>query len=113
MALLARCCLQATDHDLSNLCPCAIETEDSGSLRDQVVSLRRHSGFCELHDRQINLLRRDLADVAPRALVEWIGRPHGVQRQVFEAFGLQIAYDKVERRIEISATVSETVADAF
>jgi hypothetical protein len=36
-----------------------------------------------------------------------------VQRQVFEAFELQILYDKAERRIEISATVSETVAAAF
>ena len=36
-----------------------------------------------------------------------------VQRQVFEAFELQILYDKAERRIEISATVSEAVADAF
>jgi chemotaxis response regulator CheB len=36
-----------------------------------------------------------------------------VQRQVFEAFDLQIAYDKVGRRIEISATVSGAVADAF
>ena len=36
-----------------------------------------------------------------------------VQRQVFEAFELQILYDKAERRIEISATVSEVVANAF
>jgi hypothetical protein len=36
-----------------------------------------------------------------------------VQRQVFEAFELQILYDKAERRIEISATVSEAVASAF
>ncbi|MDP9188196.1 MAG: hypothetical protein M3O25_02990, partial [Actinomycetota bacterium] len=36
-----------------------------------------------------------------------------VQRQVFEAFELQILYDKAERRIEISATVAEAVADAF
>ncbi len=36
-----------------------------------------------------------------------------VQRQVFQAFDLQIAYDKVGRRIEISATVSEAVANAF
>jgi hypothetical protein len=36
-----------------------------------------------------------------------------VQRQVFEAFELQILYDKAERRIEISATVTEAVADAF
>ena len=36
-----------------------------------------------------------------------------VQRQVFQAFDLQISYDKVGRRIEISATVSEAVANAF
>jgi hypothetical protein len=36
-----------------------------------------------------------------------------VQRQVFEAFELEILYDKAGRTIEISATVSEAVADAF
>ena len=36
-----------------------------------------------------------------------------VQRQVFEAFDLRIIYDKAERRIEISATVSDAVAEAF
>ena len=36
-----------------------------------------------------------------------------VQRQVFEAFDLQIRYDKCERRVEVSATVSEAVASAF
>lgn len=36
-----------------------------------------------------------------------------IQRQVFEAFELEIAYDKAERRIEISATTSEAVANAF
>ena len=36
-----------------------------------------------------------------------------IQRQVFEAFELQIVYDKAGRRIEISATVSEAVASAF
>jgi site-specific DNA recombinase len=36
-----------------------------------------------------------------------------VQRQVFEAFELEILYDKAERTIEMSATVSEAVADAF
>ncbi len=30
-----------------------------------------------------------------------------------EAFELEIAYDKAERRIEISATTSEAVANAF
>ena len=36
-----------------------------------------------------------------------------VQRQVFEVFELQILYDKAERKVEISATVSEAVASAF
>ena len=39
--------------------------------------------------------------------------PSAVKRQVFEAFDLQIAYDKAERRVELTATVSEAVADAF
>ena len=39
--------------------------------------------------------------------------PAAVKRQVFESFELQIAYDKSERRVELTATVSEAVADAF
>jgi site-specific DNA recombinase len=39
--------------------------------------------------------------------------PSAVQRQVFEAFDLRIDYDKPGRRVEVSATVSEAVADAF
>jgi hypothetical protein len=42
-------------------------------------------------------------------------RSHALQakRQVFEAFELQVVYNKLERRIEISATVSEAVAEAI
>ena len=36
-----------------------------------------------------------------------------IQRQVFQAFELRILCDKAERRIEILATVSEAVANAF
>jgi site-specific DNA recombinase len=36
-----------------------------------------------------------------------------VQRQVFEAFDLQIHYEKPNRRVEVSATVSEAVAAAL
>ena len=32
---------------------------------------------------------------------------------MFEAFCLEVRYDKVERRIEISATISEAVAEAL
>jgi hypothetical protein len=38
------------------------------------------------------------------------GAPRG---QVVQAFELQILYEKAERRIEISATLSEAVANAF
>lgn len=31
----------------------------------------------------------------------------------FASFDLQIAYDKAQRRVELTATVSEAVADAF
>jgi uncharacterized iron-regulated protein len=36
-----------------------------------------------------------------------------IQRQVFQAFDLQITHDKAEGKVEISATVSESVASAF
>jgi hypothetical protein len=39
--------------------------------------------------------------------------PKQLKRQVFEAFCLQISYDKLNRRIEISATISEAIADAL
>jgi hypothetical protein len=39
--------------------------------------------------------------------------PTALKRQVFEAFCLRVVYAKLERRIEISATVSEAVAEAF
>ena len=36
-----------------------------------------------------------------------------VKRQVFDAFGLQVTYDKTMRRIEISATITEAIAEAL
>ena len=39
--------------------------------------------------------------------------PDALKRQVFETFWLEVRYDKIERRVEISATVSEAVAQAF
>ena len=39
--------------------------------------------------------------------------PAEIKRQVFASFDLQIAYDKAEHRVELTATVSEAVADAF
>ena len=48
----------------------------------------------------------DLADALRNA-------PTELKRQVFEAFCLQITYDKPNRRIEISATITEAIADAL
>ena len=39
--------------------------------------------------------------------------PAELKRQVFDAFQLTITYDKVERRIEISATITEAVAQTL
>ena len=36
-----------------------------------------------------------------------------LQRQVFEAFELEVLYNKAARKIEISATVTEAIANAF
>ena len=36
-----------------------------------------------------------------------------MQREVVDAFDLQILYDKAQQQVEVSATVSEAVADAF
>jgi site-specific DNA recombinase len=39
--------------------------------------------------------------------------PPQLQRQVFQTFDLEITHDKAEGKVEISATVSESVASAF
>lgn len=49
----------------------------------------------------------------PRPLEVATGRTPHVQRQVFEASTSRSPTDKASRRVELSATVSEAVADAF
>ena len=39
--------------------------------------------------------------------------PPAIKRQVLESFEPRIAYDRAQRRVELTATVSEAVADAF
>ncbi len=39
--------------------------------------------------------------------------PTELKRQVFDAFCLQITYDKPSRRIEISATITQAIADTL
>jgi hypothetical protein len=42
-----------------------------------------------------------------------IDAPPAIKRQTFEAFEVRITFDKAARRIEISATIAEAVAQAF
>ena len=65
-------------------------------------------------------LRTDAAPVATEQLARLPDlskalrdAPPAIKRQVFASFELQIAYDKAQRRVELTATVSEAVADAF
>jgi hypothetical protein len=63
----------------------------------------------EAEDEELTAQLARLPDLA-QALRE---APPAVKRQVFTSFDLQIAYDKVERRVELTASVFEAVADAF
>ncbi len=77
----------AAEAALAELDPSDIEAEDE-----------------HLHERlaQIPDLSKALRDAPPE-----------IKIQTFDAFGLRIELDKAERRIEISATVAQAVADAF
>ncbi len=63
----------------------------------------------EAEDEELSAQLARLPDLG-QALRE---APAEVKRQVFAAFDLRIAYDKAEHRVELTATVSEAVADAF
>jgi len=78
---------EAAATDLAELAPDDKEAEEA-DLRDRLA--------------RIPDLGRSLRDAAP-----------DVKRQTFEAFGLQIQFDKAQRGIEISATIAEGVAEAF
>jgi DNA invertase Pin-like site-specific DNA recombinase len=74
------------------------------------------SALEELEPRDVQAEDDELAERLrrlPDLARELRSAPREVKRQVFEAFDLQITYDKSDRRIGISATVSEAVADAF
>jgi len=58
--------------------------------------------------------RTGLAELAPQDIETEAAYLHQhLARQVFDAFGLRIEFDKAQRRIEISATITEAVAEAF
>jgi len=63
-------------------------------------------------DDEDDLLAERLARI-PDLTESLRNAPREVKRQTFEAFELRIAFDKAARRIEISATIAEAVAQAF
>ncbi len=78
---------QAAEDALAELDPQEAETEDA---------------FLQERLGRIPDLGQSLRDATPE-----------IKRQTFDAFGLRIEFDKAQRRIEISATIAEAVADAF
>ena len=75
-----------------------------GDLEPRTVPFWREES---LRRRQEQLAR--IPDLS-KALRE---APPAITRQVFMSFDLQIAYDKAQRRVELTATVSEAGAGAF
>jgi site-specific DNA recombinase len=78
---------QAAQDALDELTPAEIEAEDD---------------YLTQRLARIPDLARSLRDATPE-----------IKRQTFQAFDLRIEFDKAQRRIEISATITEAVAQAF
>ena len=103
-----------------------IEALEQGSSRSssakRIEKLRRAKEAAEIELRALTPASADSeASEDPAALLARIPdladalrqAPTELKRQVFEAFCLQITYDKPSRRIEISATITEAIADAL
>ncbi len=91
-------------------------------IGQRIADLRKAKEEGEIELRALTPAAPDSnADEDPAALLARIPNltqalqdsPPEIKRQVFDAFGLQITYDKTNRRIEISATISEAVAEAL
>lgn len=65
----------------------------------------------ELEEETADLVAR--LDRLPNLAQQLRNAPTAVKRQTFQAFGLQIEFDKAEKRLIISASVTEAVATAF
>ena len=81
---------------------------DKEAAEIELRALTPGSADSETSEGAGELLARlpDLGDALRKAPIE-------LKRQVFEAFCLQITYDKPNRRIEISATITEAIAQAL
>jgi hypothetical protein len=87
----------------------------------RIASLREEKAQLEAEQRALGVGEEEVSAeelVAQLERLPNLGKalrkaPPALKRQVFEAFALEVRYDKVSRHIEISATVSEEVAKAF
>jgi hypothetical protein len=101
----------------------ALEQEIEPELIGQrIAALREAKEAAEIDLRALTPPAIDSAPPeAPEALLARLpdltqalhDAPPQIKRQVFDAFGLKITYDKTSRRIEISATISHAIADAL
>jgi hypothetical protein len=89
-------------------------SERIGELRGEKEALEEALSEigAEREEAEVDELSKQLARV-PDLAKPLREAPPELQRQVVQAFELQILYDKADRKIEISATVSEAVAEAF
>jgi hypothetical protein len=69
-------------------------------------------GPVEAQDAEDDVLAERL-DRMPDLTRSFRDAPFAVKRQMLHAFDIQITYDKAAGHIEVSATMSEAVADAF
>jgi hypothetical protein len=89
-------------------------SERIGELRGQKEALEEaltEMGLDQTEGEDAELLER--LDGIPNLTESLRTASAQIKRQVFEAFDLQIHFDKREGRVEISATVSEDVAKAL
>jgi len=91
-------------------------------IAKRIEKLRRDKETAEIELRALTPAAADSgASEDPAALLARLpdlgaalhDAPKDLKRQVFEAFCLQITYDKINRRIEISATITEAIANAL
>jgi hypothetical protein len=107
---------------MSDAVPRGVTRQQRLPCSKRIETLRRSKEGAEIELQALSPASADSASdgdaSALLARIPDLGRAHRnapkeLKRQVFEAFCLQITYDKVNRRIEISATITEAIAEAL
>jgi hypothetical protein len=110
------------DHRIGKQIEALEQGVEAQLVSKRIEKLRRAKEAAEIELRALSPAAADSgASEDPSALLARLpdlgdalrNAPTKLKRQVFEAFCLQISYDKLNRRIEISATISEAIAEAL